>query len=779
MNPRREVWMNIARRWCESAIRNIPLARRVLLSLSGLFFLGTSSALAGGQSIIGKVTDPQGNEVANTMVSLLGNDGKLVQQKVTGSDGQLIFTGIPPGEYTLKLNVDGFDRVDQPLLLRDGELAMIRIQLKLAAAKEEVRVSTDVPDADVATPDPAQRLLIREETLDANPGRPGAPVSIPGLPIETASGGIKAPQYFAPGVAGDHGEPIASYIQVGSYLVSNNLSSNAHGNGYADPNILVPQAIESIQVDGGAFNVREGNHSQNLSATYGLRSLFYPFFALTGDYRDLDLVAGWSPDVASWILLQASYGNGFLGRLEHRKQFKINGSRVFEFANQKLTLFGIGYYGFSYVAGLSPLGVPVLDDTIDPRQKDQTHTAEIVLNDVWRLTSSQQLQLSAFFRTYNLSLFSNFGDGLIRQSEFRTVTGGNATYINNFGDFLALLAGVDYQRDAPRRDDLDHYDFFDPSEPNVYGPFQKVSANNITIGDVSPYVAMQGALARNFRWYLGWRRDEINFDNEDLLIPAHSFQSWVGVNNPKATVSFLAKEHSWLPNVSLSGGEAFITNDPRIGTGMMEGTLVSRSHSYQLVASKTLAGTDFRLTLGHTTTEASLAKIDPDTGLQFDEGPGRLRYLTFAARHYFRFGLLQASVSKADARDLSDGTPTPEAPRLIVDALATFDHLPFHLRARSEFEYVGAKPLGELISGVPDSDAFGVPNTEVRGAVSRSYKQGRMDLGVNFLIAKGYTGQTTEQLEPSPSMTVVGVRLPSYVSVSYTYHFGCGCEPSH
>jgi hypothetical protein len=755
----------------QNNVRRAASTFRVLvLSLLPLL-LNSSDALAQGLVVNGKITDPQGNGVPNANVSVVFDDRRIVQQTRTGNEGQFTFVGIPAGNYVLKLNVTGFDPVSQPLVIRDGEPLTVDIQLNLAAAKEEVRVSTDVLDVDVVTPDPAQRLVIRQETLDANPGRPGAPVSIPGLPIETASGGIKAPQYFAPGVAGDHGEPIASYIQVGSYLVSNNLSSNAHGNGYADPNILIPQVIGTVQVDGGAFNVREGNHSQNLSATYGLRSHFDPFFTLTGDYRDLDLVAGFSPDEHSWILAQASYGNGFLDRLEHRKQFKVNGSRVFEFGNHKLTLFGIGYYGFSYVPGLSPIGVSTPDDTIDPGQKDQTHTALLSANDVRRLTSSQQLQLSGFFRTYNLSLFSNFGDGLIRQSEFRTVTGANATYLNKFGDFLSLLAGVDYQRDAPRRDDLDHYDFFNAAEPNVYGPFDKVSANNITIGDVSPYVALEGSPARHFRYYLGFRRDEINFDNNDLLFPDHSFQNWVGFNSPKATVSFLPNEHSWLPNISLSGGEAFFTNDPRIGTGTTQGTLVSRSHSYQLVASKTLVGTDFRLTLGHTTTEASLAKIDPDTGLQFDEGPGRLVYLTFAARHYFGFGMFQASVSKADARDLSDGTPTPEAPRLIVDGLATLDHLPFHLRARGEFEYVGAKPLGELLAGVPNSDAFGVPNTELRGAILRTFRQGRMDLGVNFLIARGYTGQTTEQLEPSPFITVVGVKLHSYVSASYTYRF--------
>ncbi len=714
--------------------------------------------------LVGSVLDPQGSAVAKASVILSSLDPGAMLTTITDPQGHYEFRGIVPAKYMLKVTATGFDVVDRAVVVGEGELLTVDVQLKVAATNEEVRVSTDVLDGSVSNPDPAQRLVIREETLDANPGRPGAPVSIPGLPIETASGGIKAPQYFAPGVAGDHGEPIASYIQVGTYLVSNNLSANAHGNGYADPNILIPQVIGNVQVDGGAFNVREGNHSQNLSATYGLRPQFDPFFTLTGDYRDFDVVAGFRPDTHSWILVQGSYGNGFLDRLEHRKQFKVNGSRVFEFGDHKLTLFGIGYYGFSYVPGLIPLGVPVPDDTIDPRQKDQTHTAELVLNDVWRLSSSQQLQLSGFFRTYNLSLFSNFGDGLIRQSEFRTVTGGNGTYLNKLGDFLSLLAGIDYQRDAPRRDDLDHYDFFDPSQPNVYGPFQRVSANNITIGDVTPYVAAEGALVRYFHYYLGWRRDEIDFRNDDLLVPAHSFEHWVGVNNPKATLSFLPREHFWLPNISLSGGEAFFTNDPRIGTGTVPGTLVSRSHSYQLVASKTLAGTDFRLTLGHTTTEASLAKIDPDTGLQFDEGPGRLRYLTFAARHYFGFGLLQASVSKADARDLSDGTPTPEAPRLIVDGLATLDHLlPFHLRARGEFEYVGAKPLGELVSGVP--------NTEVRGAVLRTFRQGRMDLGMNFLIARGYTGQTTEQLEPSPFLSAVGVRLHSYASASFTYHF--------
>jgi hypothetical protein len=48
--------------------------------------------------------------------------------------------------------------------------------------------------------------------------------------------------------------------------------------------------------------------------------------------------------------------------------------------------------------------------------------------------------LSGFFRTYNLALYSNFGDGLIRQNEFRTVTGGNSTYINHLNDYISDTA---------------------------------------------------------------------------------------------------------------------------------------------------------------------------------------------------------------------------------------------------------------------------------------------------------------------------------------------------
>ena len=174
------------------------------------------------------------------------------------------------------------------------------------------------------------RKFIRQELLTRIPDVPALPCRFPDtrskpLPAALKLRNISRRAYFA----GDHGEPIAQYIAVGSYLVPNNLSANAHGNGYADPNIFIPEVLESVQVDGGAFNVREGNHSVNLAATYGFRSSLDPFITFTGDYRDIDLVTGLSPSPDSWIALEGSYGNGFLDRLEHRQQYKLNGERMF------------------------------------------------------------------------------------------------------------------------------------------------------------------------------------------------------------------------------------------------------------------------------------------------------------------------------------------------------------------------------------------------------------------------------------------------------------------
>ena len=309
------------------------LAPRALQLLLGIFLLfgWNLSASADEARITGRVLDPQGAPVAQAHVKLVNAAGAKVGDTHSDEQGRFALEGVDPGVYQLVAESPSFVAVIQSVSVAAGQQQSVDLQFQqLAAVHQSITVVASAPS--IMTPDPAQSIVIHDQVLDANPGRPGAPISIPGLPIETASGGIKAPQYFAPGVAGDHGEPIGQFFQIGNYLYPNNLPANAHGNGYADPNFLIPPIIEAVTVDGGAFNVREGNNSVDLAAAYLPRQRAPGFLQLTGDYRDADLMAGWNPKnprTNAWLAAELSFGNGFLERLEHRQQYKLNGLRQF------------------------------------------------------------------------------------------------------------------------------------------------------------------------------------------------------------------------------------------------------------------------------------------------------------------------------------------------------------------------------------------------------------------------------------------------------------------
>jgi hypothetical protein len=778
----------------------------MFIALTGILAV----AQTGAARIAGFVLDPTGRPIAGAHVEFDPFSGVTVAA-TTATNGAFVIVLPAWGSYTARITAAGFVPVVHRIDLRAGSADLILRLEQVTGVAQEVIVSADVSDIAIASPDPSQKVLVREELLDANPGRPGAPVSIPGMPIETAAGGIKAPQYFVPGVAGDHGEPIAQYIAVGAYLVPNNLSANAHGNGYADPNIFISGALGSVGTDGGAFNVLEGDHALNMAATYSLRSRLQRFLTLTGDYRDIDLTAAFAPRnpaTQEWLAVEANYGNGLMRTLEHRKQFKWNALRVFDPDSHEVTLLSVGYWGKSHEGNLVPIGFGTqVNDTLDPRQQDQTHTGILAANDQWKAAERDTVSFSGFFRTYNLSLFSNFGGGLIRQSEFRTVEGAEARETHTFKPGLEAMIGLLYNEDDIHNDDLDHY--LSPSPPS-FGAFVSVLGNNVTIREAAPYMAMHGDLGKHVRFYAGLRSERIQMENVDKFKPLYSFDEWKGFEEPKATVTWFPGmgRARWLPSASFSIGQAFFTQDPRIniapsatGTGAVAlANPFERSHAEQLVLEKRFSATDVRVTAGRTMMTATLAKIEPDNGSAEDLGPSTLKFLTASARRQFSFGTLQTVFSKADARletfDGIPGTVVPEAPRTIFDALATLDWLPLNLHGRGEYEYVGHKFLDAGNAQHPDQYEA-VPVGETRLAMVRPFLNGRLELGANGMLARGYTGQTTESFNPGWAMgsapycapgsgpsgdyndfdcgtieRAVGIRMVSWVGGSISWRFG-------
>ena len=147
------------------------------------------------------------------------------------------------------------------------------------------------------------------------------------------------------------------------------------------------------------------------------------------------------------------------------------------------------------------------------------------------------------------------------------------------------------------------------------------------------HAAVQGVFGSHLRTYAGWRRDEIEIENQDLLRPPRTRSASGRVSTlPKATVSVVPGPQRLTPQFSASFGR--VPTSPRTRASALASApsvAVSRSHFWQLVAGKSIVRTEFHLTLGRVTTvEQDLAKIDPDTGLRENQGPGRNLFLTAA-----------------------------------------------------------------------------------------------------------------------------------------------------
>src|SRR4029079_17990434 len=110
----------------------------------------------------------------------------------------------------------------------------------------EVRVSSDKPVAASS-----QQFIPDKEILLQPQGRPAQVLRlIPGMvAVEHSGGAGKADQYFLRGFDADHGTDVAFFTDG----MPINLRTHAHGQGYADLNFIIPETIEGLDVNKGAY----------------------------------------------------------------------------------------------------------------------------------------------------------------------------------------------------------------------------------------------------------------------------------------------------------------------------------------------------------------------------------------------------------------------------------------------------------------------------------------------------------------------------------------------
>jgi len=311
-------------------------------------------AQAGGARFTGTVVDPAGRPVAGAHVGLDSAAG-IKLSGTTGSDGGFDLA-LPAWAFTRCVSRGGVRGSHLQSGFKCGGRSTTLYLEQVKTVAEEVVVSADVGEIAIDSPDPSQKILVREELLDANPGRPGAPISIPGMPSKRGRRHQGA-AVLCSGVAGDHGEPIAQYIAVGNTW-SPTTSPRTLMHGYADPTSTSPEcwgAWRQTAAPSMCWKAIMRLTGSNLQTAPATAQLPHAHRRLSRDGSDSRICA-----VESIEKGVAGSGGQLWQRpdenLEHRQQKQVECHARLRSGNHEITLLSIGYWGKSHEGNLVPLG---------------------------------------------------------------------------------------------------------------------------------------------------------------------------------------------------------------------------------------------------------------------------------------------------------------------------------------------------------------------------------------------------------------------------------------
>jgi hypothetical protein len=120
----------------------------------------------------GQVTDPSGAVVANAVVAILVSGGPT-HSATSGKAGYYEIGNLPPGQYTVTANAQGFSVfVQDSVAVAAGQVVQFNIALDINVKQEKVNVEGDGPALDVNPANNASAIVLSGKDLEALPDDP-------------------------------------------------------------------------------------------------------------------------------------------------------------------------------------------------------------------------------------------------------------------------------------------------------------------------------------------------------------------------------------------------------------------------------------------------------------------------------------------------------------------------------------------------------------------------------------------------------------------------------
>ena len=239
---------------------------------------------------------------------------------------------------------------------------------------------------------------------------------VPGLFIGQHAGGGKAEQIFLRGFDIDHGTDIA--IDVDGLPV--NMVSHAHGQGYSDLHFLIPETVQKIDFDKGAYLASKGNFATAGQVSFQTKKVLDSdlISAEIGQFNTKRLLGLFTvlnkPNQNAYIATEYQKSDGPFESPQNFKRINLFSKYNLEFANQSELSLTASYFKSNWNAsGQIPnravdSGLISRFGAIDDTEGGTTSRTNVMLKYRKFFEDNWESATSFYISHYQFNLFSNF-----------------------------------------------------------------------------------------------------------------------------------------------------------------------------------------------------------------------------------------------------------------------------------------------------------------------------------------------------------------------------------
>ncbi|HEX2710927.1 MAG TPA: carboxypeptidase-like regulatory domain-containing protein, partial [Candidatus Acidoferrales bacterium] len=188
-------------------------------------FLPALLAQQPGQ-VQGTVEDPTGAPVVAAAVELILPTTGAALKTVTDDTGRFVFTGVAPGEYLLRIKMEGFEKAEVAVQVGTDPTPAQRVRLKVSKVAEEITVSARSSDPNAADQSPSA-VQLEHELWTGLPTKNENPLAVASLFVDAAANGVEGTKIVVDGVEGNELDVPSSSVK--SITINNNPYSAEFG----------------------------------------------------------------------------------------------------------------------------------------------------------------------------------------------------------------------------------------------------------------------------------------------------------------------------------------------------------------------------------------------------------------------------------------------------------------------------------------------------------------------------------------------------------------------